>query len=107
MPRITFVSPSGTKRMVEGDIGQSVMEIARRNGVEGIIGECGGCCACATCHLYVDDEWRAAAGPPSADEADMLEFAYDRRSQSRLSCQIRLRPELDGIIVHTPDKQGT
>lgn len=106
MPHITFIDPAGDSRTVEGDIGQSVMEVARRNGIEGIVAECGGCCACATCHVYVDEEWRVIAGPPSADEADMLDFAHDRRAESRLSCQIRLRPELDGLIVHTPDKQG-
>ena len=106
MARVTFIDPSGVQRNVEGDVGQSVMEVARRNGVEGIVGECGGCCACATCHVYVDEDWAGPVGAPFADEADMLDFAYDRRECSRLSCQIRLRAELDGLVVHTPERQG-
>ncbi|WP_313807615.1 2Fe-2S iron-sulfur cluster-binding protein [Sphingobium sp.] len=107
MPRITFIAPSGVQRTFDGEVGQSVMEIAKRNGVEGIVGECGGSCACSTCHIYVDDAWRLAVGPPSPDEADMLDFAYDRRTTSRLACQIRLHPELDGLIVHTPERQSS
>lgn len=106
MPSVTFIAPTGARRVIEGDVGQSVMEIAKRGAVEGIVAECGGSCACATCHVYVDDSWRERAGPPSPDESDMLDFAYDRRPESRLSCQIRLRPELDGLIVHTPERQA-
>lgn len=106
MPHVTFIDTAGAVRTVEGDIGQSVMEVARRNGVPGIVAECGGSCACATCHVYVAADWNEAVGPPSADEGDMLDFVADRRPGSRLSCQIRLRPVLDGLIVHTPDRQG-
>jgi len=106
MPHVTFVAPSGVARTVEGDIGQSVMEVARRNGIEGIVAQCGGSCACATCHVYVDADWKAATGAPPAEEADMLAFVFDRRPESRLSCQIRLRPMLDGLVVHTPDRQA-
>ena len=105
MPHVTFISPAGAERVVEGDIGQSVMELAKRGGVEGIVGECGGCAACATCHVYVDPAWQEAVGPASGDEADMLDFAYDRKPESRLSCQIRLRPALDGLVVRTPVRQ--
>lgn len=105
MPKITFIAFDGAKRAVDGDVGQSVMEVARRNGVEGIVAECGGCCACATCHVYVDPDWRNAVGAPSADEDDMLDFAFDRRPESRLSCQIRIRPALDGLVVRTPERQ--
>ncbi|MGF7150127.1 2Fe-2S ferredoxin [Sphingomonas zeicaulis] len=105
MPRVTFVSPDGLERTVEGDIGQSVMETARKNGVDGIVGECGGCCACATCHVYVDAAWGERVGPPSPDEDDMLDFTFDRQADSRLSCQIRLRPDLDGLTVRTPARQ--
>lgn len=103
---VTFISQSGERRTVSGDIGQSVMEIARRGGVDGIIGECGGCCACATCHVYVAPEWAGIVGPPSTDENDMLDFVHDRQAYSRLSCQIRLRPDLDGLVVTTPARQG-
>ena len=106
MPHITFIDPTGAARTVEGDVGQSVMEVARRNGVEGIVAECGGSCACATCHVYVDPDWRDTVGPPSADEADMLDFAFDRHPESRLSCQIRLRAALDGLVIRTPERQN-
>lgn len=103
---ITFVSPAGERRTVGADNAQSVMEIARRNGIEGIVGECGGSCACATCHVYVDPAWAERVGPPSADEADMLDFVHDRRDTSRLACQIRMKPDLDGLVVATPERQG-
>lgn len=106
MPHITFISSTGAGRTVEGPVGQSVMEIAKRHGVDGIVGECGGCCACATCHVHVAADWRERVGPPSADEADMLEFVSERREGSRLSCQIRVREALDGLVVHTPERQG-
>lgn len=106
MPRVTFISSVGNARTVEGDVGQSVMEVARRNGVEGIVAECGGSCACATCHVYVDADWMDVVGAPPADETDMLDFVFDRRPESRLSCQIRLLPVLDGLVVHTPDRQN-
>jgi 2Fe-2S ferredoxin len=106
MPHVTYISAEGTARTVRGDAGQSVMEVARRNGIEGIVGECGGSCACATCHVYIDEKWREAAGPPSPDEAEMLGFVFDRRPESRLSCQVRLNPALDGLIVRTPDRQN-
>lgn len=106
MPQIIFISSHGIEHRVEGDVGQSVMEVAKRGGIEAIVGECGGSCACATCHVYVDNNWRDIAGAPSPDEADMLDFVSDRRAESRLSCQIRLRPELDGLIVRTPERQG-
>lgn len=106
MPSVTFISASGVKQTVNGDIGQSVMEVAKRNGVDGIIAECGGNCACATCHVYVEPDWRDIVGPPSADESAMLEFASGRRLESRLSCQIRLWQGLDGLVVRTPERQG-
>lgn len=106
MPSITFISFSGMETTVEGDIGQSVMEVARRGGVAGIVAECGGSCACATCHVYVDDEWRKEAGEPAPGEADLLDFAYARRPNSRLSCQIRLKAALDGLIVRLPERQS-
>ena len=76
------------------------MENAIRNAVPGIEAECGGACACATCHVYVDEAWTAEVGEPEAMEEDMLDFAYDVRPNSRLSCQIKVRDELDGLVVH-------
>lgn len=102
MPHVHFIEPSGAITKVAGDIGQSAMEVAKRGGVDGIIGECGGCCACATCHVYVDASWTASVGPPSPDESDLLDFVEARRAESRLSCQIRLRAELDGLTLHVP-----
>ncbi|MFO1185584.1 MAG: 2Fe-2S iron-sulfur cluster-binding protein [Bauldia sp.] len=106
MPRITYIAADGVPYVVEAAKGTTVMENAVRNSVPGIEAECGGACACATCHVYVDDAWKAAAGEPSAMEEDMLDFAYDVRPTSRLSCQIRVSDALDGLIVRIPERQG-
>lgn len=106
MPKITFVEPDGTRVETEGDVGATVMETAIRNGVSGIVAECGGACTCATCHVYVDSEWFPTVGDPSMMEEDMLDFAYDVRDTSRLSCQIKVKDELDGLVVHVPERQG-
>ena len=106
MVQITYIDADGTARTVEGEVGATVMETAIRNGVPGIVAECGGACACATCHVYVDEAWHAATGEPQPMEEDMLDFASDVRPNSRLSCQIRVRPELDGLVVRTPARQG-
>ena len=83
----------------------TVMETAKKHLVDGIEAECGGACACATCHVYVDDQWRERVGPPAEMEEDMLDFDFDVRESSRLSCQIKVTPELDGLVVRVPDKQ--
>src|SRR3954467_8526106 len=106
MINITFIDAEGTARTVEAEEGSTVMENAVRNGIPGIEAECGGACSCATCHVYVDAEWKEAVGEPQPMEEDMLHFAFDVRPNSRLSCQIRVRPELDGLVVHTPIRQG-
>jgi 2Fe-2S ferredoxin len=106
MVKITFVDVDGTSRTVEAEEGSTVMENAVRNAIPGIEAECGGACACATCHVYVAEEWKDAVGEPQPMEEDMLDFASDVRSTSRLSCQIRVRPDLDGLVVHTPARQG-
>jgi 2Fe-2S ferredoxin len=106
MPNITFIDAHGESRTVEAETGSTVMETAIRNAVPGIEAECGGACACATCHVYVDDAWTAAVGPAEPMEEDMLDFAFDVRPNSRLSCQIRIREDLDGLIVRTPERQG-
>lgn len=106
MAKITYVAPDGTRFEVEAESGSTVMENAIRTGVPGIEAECGGACACATCHVYVADEWAEATGRPEPMEEDMLDFAYDVRPTSRLSCQIRVSDELDGLVVTVPERQG-
>jgi ferredoxin, 2Fe-2S len=106
MPKITFVDASGESRSVEAQVGSTVMETALRNSVPGIEAECGGACACATCHVYVAKEWKEATGKASQMEEDMLDFAFEVRPNSRLSCQIKVTEALDGLTVTTPAKQG-
>jgi 2Fe-2S ferredoxin len=106
MPKITFIDAHGERRTVEAEVGATVMEAAIRNAIPGIEAECGGACACATCHVYVDDAWAAKTGSPESMEEDMLDFAFDVRPTSRLSCQIRIRDDLDGLVVRTPERQG-
>lgn len=105
MVKITFVQPDGAQQVVEATPGVTVMEAAKLALVPGIEAECGGACACATCHVYVNPEWREATGEPSQMEEDMLDFAFDVREESRLSCQIKVTPELDGLVVRVPEKQ--
>ncbi|WP_265518399.1 2Fe-2S iron-sulfur cluster-binding protein [Nitratireductor luteus] len=106
MTRLTFIAFDGTRFEVDAENGSTVMENAIRNGVPGIEAECGGACACATCHVYVDEEWTDAVGGPEVMEEDMLDFAYDVRPNSRLSCQIRVSDELDGLVVQVPERQA-
>ena len=106
MVKITFIDSKGTSRTVAAEVGATVMEAAIKNGVPEIEAECGGACACATCHVHVDEAWREKTGEPSAMEEDMLDFAYDVKPNSRLSCQIKVREDLDGLIVRTPERQA-
>ena len=105
MPRITFVQPDGALQIVEGNIGQSVMEVATGNLIPGIVGECGGGCSCATCHLYIDEVWLARLQPADEMELGMLEGAVEPKSNSRLSCQIKVAAELDGLVTRIPAGQ--
>ena len=105
MATITFIQSDGTERVVEAEPGMTVMEAAVKNSIPGIAAECGGACACATCHVYVDDAWRETTGSPEQMEEDMLDFAFDIRPSSRLSCQIKVTQALDGLVVRIPDKQ--
>jgi len=105
MLKITFIQPDGKQQTVSVKAGVTVMEAAKLNLVPGIEGECGGACACATCHVYVTDEWQEKAGKPSEMEEDMLDFAFDVRDSSRLSCQVKMSDELNGITVKVPEKQ--
>jgi ferredoxin, 2Fe-2S len=106
MVKVTYNDAGGGSKTVEAQIGATVMETAIRNGVPGIEAECGGACACATCHVYVDEAWRAATGERSQMEEDMLDFAFEVRPNSRLSCQIKVTDALEGLVVTTPAKQG-
>ena len=105
MPRITFIQPDGNQQVVEGQAGATVMETAKKHMIDGIEAECGGACACATCHVYVDEAWREQVGGPNEMEEDMLDFAFDVKPVSRLSCQIKVTDKLDGLIVRVPEKQ--
>ena len=106
MVKITFVDSSGEARTVEAEEGSTVMETAIRNAIPEITAECGGGCACATCHVYVDEKWLKLTGKASDQEEDMLDFAYRVQPNSRLSCQIKVTAELDGLVVTTPEQQG-
>jgi len=106
MAKITFIGSDGNRYDVEAENGSTVMEAAIKNGVPGIEAECGGACACATCHVYVGDAWTPKTGEPEPMEEDMLDFAYDVRPTSRLSCQIRVSDALDGLVVEVPARQA-
>ena len=102
MTKVTFIEHNGTVRNVEVDDGLSLMEAAVNNLVPGIDGDCGGACACAACHVHIDAAWLDKLPPMEAMENSMLEFAGGRNESSRLGCQIKLSPALDGIVVRTP-----
>ncbi len=105
MPKITYINESGSHD-VEVDVGSSVMEGAVSNGIDGIVAECGGSCSCATCHVYVDSQWLSTVGKPNELEEEMLECTESERlANSRLSCQIRVTEDMDGLIVKTPPAQ--
>jgi ferredoxin, 2Fe-2S len=106
MTKLTFIAFDGTRIEANAVNGSTVMENAMRNSVPGIEAECGGACACATCHVYVDDAWTDAVGKPAAMEEDMLDFAFDVRPNSRLSCQIKVTDALDGLVVSIPERQA-
>ncbi|MCJ2180841.1 2Fe-2S iron-sulfur cluster-binding protein [Novosphingobium album (ex Hu et al. 2023)] len=107
MPKITYVSHDGRAATVEVPVGENVMHGALYNGVEGIAGECGGAPSCATCHCYIDEAWAATVGGPANDvEKELLEAAAcEVKPTSRLSCQITVTDDLDGLIVHLPETQ--
>lgn len=106
MPKLTFLSADGSTRTVDGAVGESVMIAAVQNGVPGIIAECGGNASCATCHVWVADEYIDAVGEPNDTEEDLLDLAVsERRAGSRLSCQIPVTDELDGLTVEIPPVQ--
>jgi len=103
--RVTYVEFDGTQRVVELADETSLMQGALANGVRGIDGDCGGCCACATCHVHVDPAWSGIVGPSSEIESELLQLSADVASDSRLACQIKMSPDLDGVVVHVPQFQ--
>ena len=105
MAKITYIQFDGTENVVDVKPGLSVMEGAVKNNVPGIDADCGGACACATCHCYVDEAWLDKTGERSAMEESMLDFAANVEPNSRLSCQIKVSDELDGLIVRLPESQ--
>lgn len=105
MPKVTYIQPDGETSVVEAVPGDSLMETAIDNDVDGIVAECGGACSCATCHVYVEPEWLGKLPPPDALEDGMLDCVLERHSNSRLSCQIRITDELDGLVVKVPEAQ--
>jgi 2Fe-2S ferredoxin len=106
MPKVIFIALDGTERAVDAGVGESVMAVAVRNGIPGIIGECGGNCSCATCHVYVNEDFSATVGGAGDMEDDLLDLGVsERRETSRLSCQIPITEDLDGLTVHVPEEQ--
>jgi 2Fe-2S ferredoxin len=106
MPKVTYIQPDGAEITLDARDGDSVMETAVKNGVRGIVAECGGACACATCHVFVDEAFAATVGGPGDLEDDMLDgAASDRQPTSRLSCQVKMSAELDGLVVRIAPEQ--
>ena len=105
MPKITYVESNGATHTVDVREGLSVMEGAVENLVPGIVADCGGACACATCHVYVDESWYSRLPPVQDLEADMLDFAWEPKERSRLSCQLIITADMDGLVVHVPEEQ--
>lgn len=105
MPKITFIDFQGSERVIDAVVGDSLMETALSNDVPGIDADCGGACACATCHVYIDADWVDAVGELDELEAEMLDVAEEVQENSRLSCQITVTEEMDGLIVSTPENQ--
>jgi 2Fe-2S ferredoxin len=105
MAKITYIEHDGTEHVVDVKTGLSVMEGAVKNNIPGIDADCGGACACATCHVYVDEAWRDKAGTASAMEESMLDFAENVEANSRLSCQIKVSDELEGLVIRMPESQ--
>jgi ferredoxin, 2Fe-2S len=106
MPKITYVHPDGSRDVLEVPVGTSVMQAAILNSIDGIVAECGGSAMCATCHVYVEDSQLGRTPAMEDAENEMLEFtACERRPNSRLSCQLVVSAEMDGLVVHLPDTQ--
>lgn len=105
MPNIVFVEFDGKEHSVEAKLGDSIMQSATSHMIPGILADCGGNCACATCHVYIEEHWASKIPPPSKEEKEMIECALHVTAQSRLSCQVRVTPELAGLVVKLPESQ--
>ncbi len=105
MPRIVFTERGGGRRELDAPLGITLMEVARQHGVQGIVAQCGGACACSTCHVYIDPSWISKLEPRDEMEEGMLENAWEPRANSRLSCQIHITANLDGLKVTVPERQ--
>ncbi len=105
MPMIFFIEPGGARREVEAPLGITLMEVARQHAINGVVAQCGGACACATCHVYIDPTHLAKLPPPEDMEQGMLETAWNPQPNSRLSCQIHITPALAGLEVTVPAQQ--
>ena len=106
MPTVIFIDHTGATHQVDAPLNKSLMQVAVDNAVPGILGDCGGSCSCATCHGYVDQRWSAQLPTRSETEVFMLEGVPDLRDNSRLCCQVRVTPQLDGIVIHIPEEQA-
>jgi 2Fe-2S ferredoxin len=106
MPTVTFVEPDGSRRAIAAAVGITLMEAARQHNIRGVVAQCGGACACATCHVYIGAGWQEKLEPPEDMELGMLESAWEPRANSRLSCQVQLTSRLDGLEVAVPARQG-
>ena len=105
MPKITYIEHNGTEHTVDLAEGLTIMEGAVNNGIPGIEGDCGGACACSTCHVYVDPAWTDKVKEQEEMEVDMLDFAFEPKENSRLGCQLPVTAQMDGMIVRMPEKQ--
>ncbi|CAN7488079.1 2Fe-2S iron-sulfur cluster-binding protein [Variovorax sp. LjRoot84] len=105
MPRFTIIEHTGAEHQVDAEVGQSVMQGAIDALVPGILADCGGSCSCATCHCYVDETWMSRLPPPESTERDMLECVLEQRETSRLSCQLRVTPAIEGLVIRLPASQ--
>lgn len=105
MPTLTFVQPDGSRQQVPAQVGRTVMEAARDHQVQGIRAECGGECSCSTCHCYVDEAWIARLAPRAEAESGLIDFAWEPKSTSRLTCQLQVTEALDGLVLHVPAQQ--
>lgn len=105
MPKITYIDHAGSKQTVDAIVGDSLMETALSNDLPGIEADCGGACACATCHVYISEDWSDAIGKAEDLEKEMLSVAEEVRETSRLSCQVTITEDMDGLVVTTPENQ--
>jgi 2Fe-2S ferredoxin len=105
MPKIVFIEPGGARREITAPVGITLMEAARQNGIQGVVAQCGGACACATCHVYIDPAWTTKLEPREDMEEGMLETAWEPRENSRLSCQVHVTAEMEGMQVTVPRQQ--